>query len=115
MKSWMIAGLTLALTTALSSASLAQSDPSAAPSSAAPSADPHARGAKVRAACQADMQKLCADAGPGRAAFQCLRQHQDDVSADCKSAMASMGNGRHWGGQHGQGGQPAPAGTPAPN
>ncbi len=42
---------------------------------------------RVRQVCAADMQKMCASAGPGKAAMQCLRGHAADVSPECKSAM----------------------------
>ena len=42
---------------------------------------------KVRQICAADMQRMCATAGPGKAAMQCLRGHAGDVSPECKSAM----------------------------
>ncbi len=50
---------------------------------------------QVRQACQADMQRLCADSGPGRARFQCIRQHHDELSDACKAALASAHANRH--------------------
>jgi hypothetical protein len=47
------------------------------------------RGA-LRAACQADIAKLCSAEADGHGgAFRCLRDHQDSVSDACKSAMAT--------------------------
>jgi hypothetical protein len=43
----------------------------------------------VRAACAADMQKFCPDAqGPARR--ECMQSHQNDLSAECKAALAEM-------------------------
>jgi hypothetical protein len=44
----------------------------------------------MRAACAGDVQRLCADvpSGGGRI-IACLKQHQDQVSAGCKQAIAS--------------------------
>src|ERR1700722_3808713 len=50
-------------------------------------------GGAVRAACQADIAKLCSaddtGGGGGHGDFCCLRDHQDAVSDSCKSAMAT--------------------------
>lgn len=81
--------------------------------------DQHPRGAKVREACQADIQKLCADAEPGRGVFQCVRQHQDQVSDGCKAALASAHGSGQWRGRSGDGASsqqsPAPSGPPSQN
>jgi hypothetical protein len=46
-------------------------------------------GGGVRAACAADMQKFCPDAqGPARR--ECMQSHQNDLSAECKAALAEM-------------------------
>jgi hypothetical protein len=42
----------------------------------------------VRAACEADIAKLCSGDDAQRP-FRCLRDHQDSVSDSCKSAMAT--------------------------
>lgn len=57
-------------------------------------------GGMLRQACMADVQKLCADVqmGGGRI-FQCLREHQDQVSEGCKAAIANAH--AHQGGQGG--------------
>jgi hypothetical protein len=66
-------------------------------------------GGDLRAARQADIDKLCADVEPGNhRTMQCLRDHQDQVSDECKSAMASLRAGHH--GRHGWGGS-----TPGPS
>ena len=44
--------------------------------------------AAVRQACQADFQKLCKDLQPGERPGQCLRQHKDALSGECRSAIA---------------------------
>jgi hypothetical protein len=42
-----------------------------------------------RAACQADVAKLCSDIQPGGGRIvSCLRQKEAQVSASCKEAMA---------------------------
>src|SRR6516164_7166407 len=50
------------------------------------------RGGAMRAACQADMQKFCADVQPGQrgARMQCMQAHQNELSDQCKAAMAQM-------------------------
>jgi len=116
MKTWMVAGVVVALVWLGANGSRAQSDPGQSPSAtdAAPAqpspSDRQARGAKVRAACQADIQKFCPDAGPGRETFQCIRQHQDDLSDSCKTALASMRS--QW---HGRPGDGAAGGAPPPD
>jgi hypothetical protein len=48
-------------------------------------------GAGMHGACKADLDKLCPGVQPGGGrVFQCLREHQDQVSDSCKSAMASV-------------------------
>jgi len=49
-------------------------------------------GGGVRAACQADIQKLCADAkpGPGGGMRQCMKGHWDQLSDGCKAAITKM-------------------------
>jgi hypothetical protein len=83
----------------------------AAGAAAARQASPPPGGAQVRKACAADIQRLCPDAkpGPGGGLRMCLRDHQNDLSADCRSALAAMRQQR----QHGQGqGQGSEAGAP---
>ena len=47
--------------------------------------------AGVRAACQSDLQTLCAGVQPGGGRIKaCLKDHKDQVSAGCKSALAQM-------------------------
>jgi len=66
-------------------------------------------GGAVRAACQADIAKLCS-ADDAQRPFRCLRDHQDAVSDSCKSAMATAraerqarGGGQQGGWSHGGG------------
>jgi hypothetical protein len=43
---------------------------------------------EVRAACQADAQKLCASVQPGGGRIvACLKEHKDQVSDGCKQAI----------------------------
>lgn len=45
--------------------------------------------AGMRAACQADLQTLCAGVQPGGGRImQCLKQNREKLSAGCKSAIA---------------------------
>jgi hypothetical protein len=69
---------------------------------------PSGRGA-VRAACQADIAKLCSADADGHGAFRCLREHQDALSDSCKSAMSTARAQRR---DHG-GGQGAPESSPS--
>jgi len=64
----------------------------------------------VRAACQADIAKLCSADADNQRPFRCLRDHQDSVSDGCKSAMATAraerqarGGGPQGGWSHGGG------------
>jgi hypothetical protein len=44
---------------------------------------------QVRAACQADAQKLCAAVQPGGGRIvACLKEHKDEVSDGCKQAIS---------------------------
>jgi hypothetical protein len=58
---------------------------------AAPSvAEPPAGAGAVRAACAADLSKLCPDAQPGNGSIrQCISSHRDQLSDGCKSALAA--------------------------
>ena len=76
----------------------------AAPSGADADAARTAARAKAQAviakSCSADIAKLCGGQ-TGRAATRCLAQNRDSLSADCKTAMASLrrgGGGRPGGG-----------------
>ncbi|HEY5070937.1 MAG TPA: cysteine rich repeat-containing protein [Caulobacteraceae bacterium] len=45
---------------------------------------------QVRNICQADFQKLCPAAKPGRGAvMRCVKTRLSDVTADCKSAVTA--------------------------
>jgi len=47
-------------------------------------------GGAMRGACRADLEKLCPGVQPGGGRIgQCLREHQDQVSDSCKSALAA--------------------------
>jgi len=48
-----------------------------------------------RAACAADIQKFCANDEKRREQKECLRNNEDKLSADCKTALAKHhGEGR---------------------
>jgi multidrug efflux system membrane fusion protein len=65
-------------------------DTSHAPADAAAHASQFgAARAVLEKACAADIAKLCGSE-EGRARFQCLRQHQGDLSAGCSAALAKM-------------------------
>jgi hypothetical protein len=82
MKHWLIAAATLAIVAAGSGSSSAQ-QPGAGP------AGPGGRGGGARMACREDIAKLCAGLEPGGGRIgQCLRQHKDEVSDPCKTALA---------------------------
>jgi hypothetical protein len=75
-------------------------------------------GGVVRAACQADIAKLCGADADSQRPFRCLRDHQDSVSDGCKSAMATAraerqarGGGPQGGWSHG-GGPDSDSGSP---
>jgi hypothetical protein len=61
----------------------------------------------MRAACAADLQRLCAGQ-EGREAFICLRQNAAQASAACQSAMAKMPRRRPGGGDGGGAGGQGP-------
>lgn len=65
-------------------------------------------GSGGNAACQADARKYCAQSGGGKARFECLLDHQQDVSDACyeslKKQMSSRQNEPQ--GQSGSGGAP---------
>jgi hypothetical protein len=42
-----------------------------------------------RAACSADITRLCSDAEGDEATRICMRRHRDDVSAECREAIAA--------------------------
>jgi hypothetical protein len=46
-------------------------------------------GDAVRAACKDDIAKVCADTSEGHGPFRCLREHQDQLSDGCKTALAN--------------------------
>jgi hypothetical protein len=73
MKRFTILGLALVLASSAASASFAQGAP----------------GGALRAACGADMAKLCPDAAPGDARRQCMMAHNAQLSDACKSAIAA--------------------------
>jgi hypothetical protein len=46
----------------------------------------------IKQSCRSDYMNVCASVPTGgRAALQCLQQHQSDVSAPCQSALAAIG------------------------
>ncbi|HEY1315104.1 MAG TPA: cysteine rich repeat-containing protein [Steroidobacteraceae bacterium] len=59
-----------------------------------PPAPPQPRGGEVRAACEADVKKLCADVAPGGGrVMQCLKEHKEEVSDGCKQAIMKARQG----------------------
>lgn len=75
MKTAFLAALALALAASLAGAASA--------------ADAGGGKAAMRAACQADLTKLCPGVQPGGGRIkQCLKTHKDELSASCKSAIA---------------------------
>jgi Cysteine rich repeat len=51
--------------------------------------------AEMRAACEADVAKLCAGVQPGGGRImQCLAQHKGDVSDGCKQAIMKARQGK---------------------
>ncbi|MCA9546522.1 MAG: hypothetical protein KC613_19090 [Myxococcales bacterium] len=52
----------------------------------------------VKAACEGDAQRLCADAQGKRGVKRCMREHKDELSAECSAAIeqakAMRGEGR---------------------
>jgi hypothetical protein len=46
---------------------------------------------QLSAACKPDVEKYCLDTPAGKGAIaKCLKAHSDDLSADCKTAVAKM-------------------------
>jgi hypothetical protein len=80
----LLTGAALALALAASSA-MAQPAPGGGP----PPGGGNPAFAAVRAACQADGDKLCAGK-QGRERFQCMRENSDKLSAECKDAMSKL-------------------------
>ena len=69
----------------------AQSAPAQSPPAQAPSEQAVAA---ARAACEADIQKLCAGVKPGGGRIlACLKQHKDQVSDGCKQAVVKATKG----------------------
>lgn len=52
------------------------------------------RGRGLRRACASEIQQYCASEERGRARRECLQSHMDQLSADCKTAVESRGQGR---------------------
>lgn len=108
MKSWIMAGAALAIAGFTLGAAHAQTDGG--------QADGGQRsggrgGGALRGACRADIEQLCASVQPGGGRIaQCLREHQDRVSAGCKSAISEAGDRRRQRG--GASDAPPPTETP---
>lgn len=47
-------------------------------------------GSSMLAACSADVETVCKDAGEGRERFRCLRDNESKVSAGCRTAMEAQ-------------------------
>jgi len=63
-----------------------QADLSAACKDRVQAAQTHAQ--ETRQACQSDAAKFCADVSAGRGAVaKCLRQHESELSAECKASL----------------------------
>jgi hypothetical protein len=79
-----------------------------APAAATAPAKPTAQQtAAIRAACRSDFMSRCSGVQPGGAeALQCLKRNEAQLSAACRSAVASIGTG-------GAGAAAAPSGAPA--
>jgi Spy/CpxP family protein refolding chaperone len=65
---------------------------------------------RMRQSCHDDAQKLCADTPRGRARFDCLREHEAELSPECREALQagrgrrSQGGGSRGGAGGGSGG-----------
>ncbi len=47
--------------------------------------------------CRSDLQQACPEAEPGRASFQCLSEHWDELSSECRDSLegkSRRGSGR---------------------
>jgi hypothetical protein len=64
----------------------------------------YARPPRPRVACAADIQRLCASAGPGKAAMRCIKHQLGQASPGCQQAVQAAQDMRRQGG--GQGGPP---------
>lgn len=53
------------------------------------------KGGRGRGACRDDVSKFCKDVQPGGGRImECLKEHQNELSPECKSRMASPGGRR---------------------
>lgn len=61
--------------------------------------------AKIKNACQADVQNFCADVPDGdrRATRQCMKQHREQLSATCQEALAEAKQHKRGKGKRGKG------------
>jgi cysteine rich repeat protein len=70
---------------------------------------------QLRSACQADVQKLCPNVQPGGGRIvDCLAQHKDDVSTQCKQAILQARQTQTTGQGQAQGQNAGTAATPNP-
>jgi hypothetical protein len=91
MKLSSIAGLAAALGLAAACAASAQDMPQPGGQPGSGPVPEHAGGRGAMRACREDMARLCAgvERGGGRL-MQCMREHKDQLSDGCKSAMAQV-------------------------
>jgi len=95
MKSWIMAGAALAIAGFTFGAAGAQTGPQAGGGQLGGGQLGGRGGGALRGACRADIEQLCAGVQPGGGRIaQCLREHQDRVSAGCKDAISSARGAR---------------------
>lgn len=107
MKFWIPLCAALAIASSVYSVAQAQTDTSQPGSEGG-----HGGRGAMRAACQADIDKFCADVAKGGGhVMQCMREHQDQLSDSCKAAAQAIRDHHR---QHGGASDTAPAAPPSP-